>query len=111
MAFSAFSAHEITDIVQELSDWGPDIERSFGHSGIALAAFRAGIKQFNGTIVLQGAEEADQQTTLIRFDQSQAQVMQYSNCAVEELNVIMGAFRAEILQNQAGIVQSGGPQG
>ena len=70
MAFSTFSAQEITDFIQELNDWVPSIECSLAESGSALAALRAGIEQLSGTIMLQGAEQADQRNTLIRLDQS-----------------------------------------
>ena len=92
-AFAIFNADDVFGLATQFNDWGSNIEN-------ALADLRS-------AILIQSAELQTLRDGFIVMKGTQARVQQFGSQAVAELDVLMQAFRSELVLSKSEQVATG----
>ena len=110
--FAIFDATDVPGLIVQLNDWGRNIETAVSElrsaTETAVSELRSAIleqgarteaatAELNRAVLMQGGDLATLRDGLVLMEQHTAGISQFGNQAVAELDVLMKAFRAELV--------------
>ena len=110
--FAIFDATDVPSFIVQLNDWGRNIETAVSElrsaTETAVSELRSAIleqgarteaatAELNRAVLMQGGDLTTLRDGLVLMEQHTAGISQFGNQAVAELDVLMQAFRAELV--------------